>query len=55
MDEIKFNIISRLREIEAEKNIRILYACESGSWVWGFPSVNSDYDIRFVFVRYVKI
>lgn len=44
-------IIERLRQIEFENNITILYACESGSRAWGFPSADSDYDIRFIYVH----
>ena len=47
----KQTIVKRLRQIEKEENVRILYACESGSRCWGFASEDSDYDIRFVYVR----
>jgi len=41
----------RLRLIEAEHKVRIVWAVESGSRAWGFPSPDSDYDCRFIFVR----
>jgi len=51
---IKQLIRSRLIEIEAQNNIKIVYACESGSRAWGFPSANSDYDVRFIYVRPIE-
>lgn len=44
-------IQEKLREIESKENCRILLAVESGSRAWGFASPDSDYDVRFVYVR----
>ncbi len=41
----------RLRGIERDHGVRIPWAIESGSRAWGFPSTDSDYDCRFLFVR----
>ena len=44
-------IIQKLKEIEQTENVRILHAVESGSRAWGFPSPDSEYDVRFIYVR----
>ncbi|MFN3389234.1 MAG: DNA polymerase beta superfamily protein [Allosphingosinicella sp.] len=40
-----------LGRIAAEERVGIGLAIESGSRAWGFPSPDSDYDCRFLFVR----
>ncbi|EMM81500.1 nucleotidyltransferase domain-containing protein [Leptospira interrogans] len=49
LPEIKKKIQDRLVEIESEFNVEILLAIESGSRAWGFESIDSDYDIRFIY------
>lgn len=44
-------IQEKLREIERLEECRILLAVESGSRAWGFASPDSDYDVRFIYVR----
>lgn len=44
-------ILARLDRIETEERVKILYACESGSRAWGFPSADSDFDVRFLYVH----
>lgn len=51
MEDIKMAISEQLDRLEREEHIRILYACESGSRAWGFPSRDSDYDVRFIYIR----
>lgn len=51
MTEIKEIIGEKLDEIEKRENIKILHCIESGSRAWGFPSPDSDYDVRFIYVR----
>jgi predicted nucleotidyltransferase len=50
-EEKEAEINGLMARIEREQGFRILYACESGSRAWGFASPDSDYDIRFLFVR----
>lgn len=44
-------IRKKLKEIEQKENVKIIMAVESGSRAWGFASPDSDYDVRFVYVR----
>jgi uncharacterized protein len=48
--DVRREIETRLAAIEAEDGVRVLMAVESGSRAWGFPSPDSDYDIRFLYV-----
>ncbi|WP_256758513.1 nucleotidyltransferase domain-containing protein [Cohnella sp. WQ 127256] len=51
MTQIHQSILHELSRIEQQDEVQILYACESGSRAWGFPSSDSDYDVRFIYVR----
>lgn len=44
-------IETRLARLAGEEGVRLLMAVESGSRAWGFPSPDSDYDVRFLYVR----
>ena len=48
---MKVKINKYLKEIEEEKSIKILLACETGSRAWGFPSPDSDFDIRVIYLH----
>jgi len=52
-------IQARLEEIERQEGVCIAYACESGSRAWGFESVDSDFDVRFIYIqptpRYLRV
>lgn len=42
---------TKLKKIEEERDVKINYACESGSRAWGFASPDSDYDVRFLYTK----
>ena len=44
-------ILQELRKIEEQENVKIIMAIEAGSRAWGFASPDSDYDVRFIYVR----
>ncbi len=49
--EVRQRVMQALADIEAEHDVTVLYACESGSRGWGFASPDSDYDVRFLYVH----
>ena len=54
IDEQKYReeiIPKKLAEIEEKENVKILHCVESGSRAWGFASPDSDFDVRFIYVR----
>ena len=44
-------IIEKLKQIESDNDVSIIWAIESGSRSWGFDSPDSDYDVRFIYVN----
>ena len=51
MNMIEQDIQKELSDIERCEDVKIIFAIESGSRAWGFPSADSDYDIRFVYAH----
>jgi predicted nucleotidyltransferase len=50
-DRITASIHETLQRLEQDEDIIVLLAVESGSRAWGFPSTDSDYDVRFIYVH----
>lgn len=48
---VKARIMEELTAIEHKHDVKVLFACESGSRGWGFASPDSDYDVRFLYVH----
>lgn len=52
-------IQAALDQVERDHDVHILLAIESGSRAWGFPSRDSDWDVRFIYrhsmPRYLSI
>lgn len=49
--EMEEKISGYLTNIEIQHDIKILLACETGSRAWGFPSPDSDFDIRLIYMH----
>ncbi|SFT49509.1 hypothetical protein SAMN05444141_101854 [Pseudovibrio denitrificans] len=50
-ESMRARITEQLHLIESKHDVTILFAIESGSRAWGFPSPDSDYDVRFVYMH----
>jgi len=48
---IETAIQNAIDQVERDHDVRVLFACESGSRAWGFASQDSDYDVRFLYVH----
>jgi predicted nucleotidyltransferase len=49
--DIVARIDDRIRRLESDEGVTVVWAIESGSRAWGFPSPDSDYDCRFLYLR----
>jgi uncharacterized protein len=48
---LRDKILAEIQKIEGQYEVKICLAVESGSRAWGFPSKDSDYDVRFIYVH----
>ena len=50
-ETIRADVLVKLDELAHEHKVTIISAIESGSRAWGFPSPDSDYDVRFIYAH----
>lgn len=48
---IRTQVQTELEALAHQHQVTIISAIESGSRSWGFPSLDSDYDVRFIYVH----
>lgn len=48
---MKNEILRYISRLERDEDIKVLLAAESGSRSWGFPSADSDFDVRIIYVH----
>jgi uncharacterized protein len=48
-ERVRRSVEAKLRDIASSEQVQHLIAVESGSRAWGFPSPDSDFDVRFVY------
>ncbi|MBK8336710.1 MAG: nucleotidyltransferase domain-containing protein [Sterolibacteriaceae bacterium] len=53
-DAVRARVDAALDAIERSFDVRVVFACESGSRGWGFASPDSDYDVRFLYVHRLR-
>lgn len=49
--DIEINISEKLRNIEIDHDVKIILAIEAGSRAYGLSTIDSDYDVRFIYVH----
>ncbi|MBB2487751.1 nucleotidyltransferase domain-containing protein [Mitsuaria sp. WAJ17] len=50
-ETMRATVLEQLAALERRHEVKVLFACESGSRGWGFASPDSDYDVRFIYVH----
>jgi uncharacterized protein len=44
-------ILEMLDQVERDYGVSMIFAAESGSQEWGYPSADADFDVRFVYAH----